>query len=406
MFCPHGVAVDNNPESEYFGRILATESMHSVTTKTLEAYISGTEANGAGIYAFSPDFQVIASAEGMNVFNGGNTFHTAFNDASYKSSAISVPFAPLRIRISDDGRIFATALDDYGVLLWEISQDLKTWTPLLSGTLNEGVLRNEAGQYLGGLMPSLEVVGSGEDLKLLALSCNKAGFTAYSGKNYFAHEYKIGTATTLTAAPDSLFSLDGVSSAIVANQASLVPDGQGGYWLGNSRSAADQVQLAHLNAQGKRDWYAETGGFYGGGGVMFKDGLLYIGKDRTSSSVGNFGIYSVNRDEQGVVTGIKQEFAVRCDGIGRNINDFAMDFGHNLFIVGNSNEKIEQFALPYDGENETPAAQKFAFYVGGEPTAITTINDELVPVEKVIRNGEVLIIRDGKTYNMMGQSVR
>lgn len=401
MYCPHGVAVDNNPESEYFGRILATESMHSVTSKTAQAYISGSEANGAGIYAFSPDFKVIASAEGKNVFNGGEVFKNTFT-----GYGAGTAFAPLRVRISDDGRIFATALDDRGTFLWELSQDLTTWTPLVSGTINEGVIRDNEGKFLGAFNAALEVAGSGEDLKLLALSCNGAGYQGYNGKNYFVHEYKIGTAKTLTAAPDSLFSLDGVSSTIVSNQASLVYDGQGGYWLGNSRSAADQVQLAHLNAEGKRDWYATAGGFYGGGGVMFKDGLLYVGKDRTSGSVGNFGIYTVNRDEQGVVTGIKEVFAVRCDGIGRNINDFAMDFGHNLFIVGNSNEKIEQFALPYDGENETPAAQKFAFFVGGDPTAITTINDELIPVEKVILNGQVLIIRDGKAYNMMGQIVR
>lgn len=401
MFCPHGVAVDNNPESEYFGRILATESMHSVTSKTAQAYISGSEANGAGIYAFSPDFKVIASAEGKNVFNGGEVFKNTFT-----GYGAGTAFAPLRVRISGDGRIFATALDDRGTFLWELSQDLTTWTPLVSGTINEGVIRDNEGKFLGAFNAALEVAGSGEDLKLLALSCNGAGYQGYNGKNYFVHEYKIGTAKTLTAAPDSLFSLDGVSSTIVSNQASLVYDGQGGYWLGNSRSAADQVQLAHLNAEGKRDWYATAGGFYGGGGVMFKDGLLYVGKDRTSGSVGNFGIYTVNRDEQGVVTGIKEVFAVRCDGIGRNINDFAMDFGHNLFIVGNSNEKIEQFALPYSGENETPAAQKFAFFVGGDPTAITTINDELIPVEKVILNGQVLIIRDGKAYNMMGQIVR
>ena len=52
----------------------------------------------------------------------------------------------------------------------------------------------------------------------------------------------------------------------------------------------------------------------------------------------------------------------------------------------------------------TPAAK--AYVLNLSPTTYVD-NVELAPeVEKVVRNGQVLIIRDGKTYNMMGQEIR
>lgn len=54
------------------------------------------------------------------------------------------------------------------------------------------------------------------------------------------------------------------------------------------------------------------------------------------------------------------------------------------------------------------AAWKVTCDTGEEPENPTVLDNTVVApqVEKVVRNGQVLIIRDGKTFNMMGQEVR
>ena len=100
---PRGLAIDTNPESEYFGRILVTESYHPV--KDLTNYVSSEK--GAGIYVFKPDF----TTEG-NVENGGLDFTNVL--------APKTGFMPWRVKISDDGRIFASSLE-YSILSFDRS---------------------------------------------------------------------------------------------------------------------------------------------------------------------------------------------------------------------------------------------------------------------------------------------
>ena len=54
------------------------------------------------------------------------------------------------------------------------------------------------------------------------------------------------------------------------------------------------------------------------------------------------------------------------------------------------------------------AAWKVTCDTGEEPENPTVLDNTVVApqVEKIVRNGQVLIIRDGKTYNMMGQEVK
>ena len=71
LYCPYGLAIDKNPESECFGRILVAEAKHNITpTNTTRDYIS--KSNGkvlAGIYTFQPDF----TTDRIRHF-GGNDF--------------------------------------------------------------------------------------------------------------------------------------------------------------------------------------------------------------------------------------------------------------------------------------------------------------------------------------------
>jgi uncharacterized repeat protein (TIGR02543 family) len=54
-----------------------------------------------------------------------------------------------------------------------------------------------------------------------------------------------------------------------------------------------------------------------------------------------------------------QQIAV--SGMGRNLNDFAVDYAENLYVIGSTGEMIRAFAMPYCGEKTTTARKEFTF---------------------------------------------
>ena len=356
LYCPHGLAIDKDPESEYFGRILVAEAMQGVPAS---GYV--TSGKGAGLYVFNPSFTTDSVA-----YKGGNDFTRILASNGYQ---------PWRVKISEDGRIFVSSLDLNGVAVWEVSKDLQTWTPVIAGT-NDATdynIYDAEGNFIAGLNCSMDVIGKGDDLKLLLYSTNNKGI-AFNQSGYRLDEYALGTATTWTGTPKNI--INGGAYGVVHTNVEFIYDGEGGYWFGGSRAGnAGQPNLVHINAAGEQDYYTEDAGLYGGDGVLVHNGMLFKGKARTSSTVGNFGVWTIGKDEAGKVT-LTEKWTVAANGIGRNLNEFAVDYAENLYVVGNSGEKIIAYALPYSGEVSTPAASKYAFTLESEPVYMV-VEDEI-----------------------------
>ena len=91
---------------------------------------------------------------------------------------------------------------------------------------------------------------------------------------------------------------------------------------------------------------------------------------------------------------------------------------NNVFTKAGSNVKIREYRAYVDmsevasEDTATPAPGRRLLRIGNanapqSPTGIEQItNDQLPITNKVIRDGRLLIIRDGKTYNAMGQIVK
>ena len=366
MYCPHGLAIDKDPESEYFGRILVADAMNIVKDKA--GYLGS--GIGAGLHAFNPSFTTDST-----VYTGGNDFTRILASNGYQ---------PWRVKISEDGRIFVSSLDLNGVVVWEVSKDLQTWTPVIAGT-NDATDHNiydADGNFVAGLNCSMDVTGKGEDLKLLLYSTNNKGI-AFNQSGYRLDEYALGTATTWTGLPKNI--LEGGKFGVVHTNVEFIYDGEGGYWFGGSRAGnAGQPNLVHINAAGEQDYYTEDASLYGGDGVLVHNGMLFKGKARTSGTVGNFGVWTIGKDADGKVT-LTEKWSVVADGIGRNLNEFAVDYAENLYVVGNSGEKIIAYALPYSGQVETPAAAKYAFQLP-EPLKMAGV------VKRAVQNGDEVIV--------------
>lgn len=366
LYCPHGLAIDKDPESENFGRILVADAMNVVKDKA--GYLGS--GIGAGLHVFNPSFTTDST-----VYTGGNDFTRILASNGYQ---------PWRVKISEDGRIFVSSLDLNGVAVWEVSKDLQTWTPVIAGT-NDATdynIYDADSNFVAGPNCSMDVIGKGEDLKLLLYSTNNKGI-AFNQSGYRLDEYALGTATTWTGTPTNI--INGGAYGLVHTNVEFIYDGEGGYWFGASRAGnAGQPNLVHINAAGEQDYYTEDAGLYGGDGVLVHNGMLFKGKARTSSTVGNFGVWTIGKDADGKVT-LTEKWTVAANGIGRNLNEFAVDYAENLYVVGNSGEKIIAYALPYSGEVTTPAASKYAFKLAA-PVAIVGV------VKRAVTVGESTVV--------------
>ena len=400
LYHPSAVDIDNNPENPTFGLILTNEGMHQV--KDVEGYIS--TGFGAGIFAFTPAFEPILNGDKPG-FNGGVEFTNGRADASG-----STAYSPRRIRISEDGRIFVTSLNTDGNYLWEVNpKNLDEWTSVFVGdSVNENFEVIDAdSNFIAAPNAGFDVRGAGEGLQLLMLSVSKSGFpSTYNQGSYKCYEYNLGTNQTWSTAP-SKFVFE--KYAINYTGVQVQYDNEGGVWMCQNRGQATEAQpsLMHVNAAGNID-YIELVNNRLNGGFRFNEDFTKVVvagiADGTAKSK-KATLYAVSKDEAGKPV-LTEELVIDMATVGNNLNDFAFDYAGNLYACGNSSEKIVAWAMPRtaDAVVATPAAK--AYVINLSPTTYME-NVELAPeVQKVVRNGQVLIIRDGKTFNMMGQEIR
>ena len=372
FYHPSSVDIDNNPENPTFGLILTNEAMQSVASKT-EGYISA--GFGAGIYAFTPAFEPITNGDKPG-FNGGKTFSTVKND-----------YAPRRIRISNDGRIFATAQDGSGEYLWEINpENLDEWTTVFQGTNDGYTLKDADGNFIAGTNSGFDVRGEGENLQLLMLSATLPGAQVGS---FACHVYDLGTATTWATAPTK--EIPGANYMLVTNQSNAQFDKDGGVWYIQYRGTTTEAEpgLVHINKDGVEDLkllrhYTRNAGFR----FNHDYSKVIIAGVTSGANERKATVYTVSEDENGAPV-LTEELVVNTTTLGGNLNDFAWDYAGNLYAVSNSNELIVAYTMPYSGLVATPAAAQYTFQVAGSnpdiewiemPLEITNLTTSEIPV--------------------------
>lgn len=286
----------------------------------------------------------------------------------YQGGGHNGGYQPWRVKISDDGRIFVSSLDKNGVAVWEVSKDLNTWTPVISGTndaTDYTIKKN--GNFFAGPNCSMDVIGSGEKLKLLLYSTSKDGMS-FTQSGYRLDEYALGTANTFTGTPTSILPdlITEGDFAVVHDHVEFIYDGEGGYWFGANRSndkSPTHPNLVHINSNGYEDYRDETSTFYGGAGVMVHKGMLFKGIERVNSDDGKFIVFTIGKQANGDIS-LTEKWRVTSSGLGRNHNEFSVDYAENLYIIGNAGEKIIAFRLPYSGSVTTPAPSQYSYELG------------------------------------------
>ena len=377
FYHPSSVDIDVNPENATFGLLLVNEGMQKV--KDVEGYVSS--GFGAGIFAFTPSFDLIPNGE-LPGNNGGIEFTTGRADA-----AGSTAYSPRRIRISEDGRIFVTSLNTDGNYLWEVDpNNFNEWNPIFKGTLNEQAeLITEDSAFIAAPNAGFDVKGSGENLQLAMYSVNIAGIgTAMSG--FRLDEYNLGTATEWTTAPSKNW-VDGLY-AINYTGTQVEYDNEGGLWIASYRGTANDANpgLVHINADGVEDakliWSNVRQA-----GIRFNNDFTKLVVAGNNGAAKKATIYAVSKDANGAPV-LTEETVVDMAAVGNNLNDFAWDYAGNLYACGNSAEKLIGWAMPYSGTVETPAAAKYAFQIGEPVEPVEMVGT----VKRAVQNDDEVIV--------------
>lgn len=377
FYCPHGIAIDTDPASDHFGRILVTETLNGKAGTSGRNYISKTDGKSgtikAGLYAFDAQFNLIGGQKGAP--------HTGSKDFTQKMGRFTSGYGnfdgghqPYQVKISDDGRIFVSCCDlqTNGTVVWELSKDLNTWTPIIQGTRgwSNYQLMNENGQFYAGFNCSMDVTGSGENLKLLLYSASQTGVRNHHADQFRLDEYPIGThkGSVWNGTINSIWAPGARKYGVVYDNVRVIYDGEGGYWLGANRATEkeNEPNLVHINAAGERDQYSYDYAFFGGPGIMLHTPTyegkgtqwMFKGMSQSTSSNGRFGIWKLSKNAEGN-TLRSRIWTVISKGLGRNHNEFAIDYAENLYVVGNFGERVMAFALPYGGVKTTPAKDHF-----------------------------------------------
>lgn len=372
FWSPYGIAVNNNTDSESFGRIIVTESQTSLPASGYHAS-TNDGGIGVGLYQFDQMMNPIKNSQGTYGFTAGMTMATG----RYPNDASAI-YDVKRLQFSDDGRLFVSRATTGASGLWELDPDNleNPATEIFKGTLGEnGYLTTADGAFMAGPAIGMSVYGSGSDLKV-AIFSEENGYVAGASSGARVDVYDLGTAQEWTAAPSQ--ELTSISGKYWVNpqtfNVQFDADGKGliaSQYRATPKDA--EPSYVHVNLETGLEDYKDITTVAGGAGMAWNvDKSLFA----MATGQGVVGIFTVTKDENGVPSFTKlYEFNTGC---GTNTNAIAFDYANNIYVASNSGELFKSFSLPREsGEVVVSAPSKYD----------VTISSDEYPAELYIIGG-------------------
>ena len=362
---PSDVKVDNNTESEFFGRVYVLNSI-------------GKAAEGRtttdGLYVLDATLADV-TGQGANAYNGGITWA--------ENSALTSVASPHRMALDEEGNIFVCDWSDGHSGAWYVAANNlnSEWKPVFGGTRNGDGLASEGGVSIHGSLSAIAVGGKGAERTLYTYD---EDYTT-GGTNSVLNSYKIGALANPWVAGPTTTRVNGTDGYTfnAVQKGYLQVDGNGGLWASQYRGGAASTHpaLVHYNAAGVPD-FAQT---IWNGKTNYSFAINQAG-DKIAVNTGSVILLGdVTYDDNGVPTVTMMDM-VEIEAEGETPYGLAFDVADNLYRVSSDVQYLQGFAWPKDNNScETKAPSKYTLNgtsaiedVTAGGVTVKTVGDELV----------------------------
>ena len=334
-----GVTVDNDPNSNEFGKVYVQMSLSGTTN---------SKAQTAGIFIFDQNLNSLNSDPNIGIAPTVPSGYT-FGDNRNK-------FHRLNINPNTGDLVYSYSVSDLPAVF----------------AINRKNMTGEVANLLSGVSGLSEITRTGahcfdKEGNLYILDIYPYSNTKYpQGWNGNGIIYKI---------------VDGVATKLVENSnwanesITLASDGRGGLWVSQYRGAMDGFyQLAHVTSKGVIDWYVNKNNTHGFEGHSYRGALAYDA-ERHILAQGRNSMVEVFQVAYDATTGVPTltKITTTPQVNKQHIDGLAFDYAGDLYVVNSGTEKFYKYTLP-TAENictvPAPKSQAIMF----TPQVTVTIN--------------------------------
>ena len=331
-----GNAVDNSPESPYFGRFYLVNRIGSANTSN-------------AIYAYTPEWQQIGDP-----ISGEYTLGN-----------------PFRLAIDQNGIVYLANWADgarsgvYKLNPETLSGDLEPF--FVGDHASNGTITNEAGEMMCTSTPSVFIAGTGADTHMY---CHLEDY------NNDIAQYNIGNADgtimeNWTAAPTRLW---GIGAKLASTHGAVIGESQdGGIWVVQNRSAGNNdagvPSIIYVNPEGTIVYnsgapdnpiHEHLSGTQYCAGAISSDGTELV----VNQPDGTLKFFEVEYNDGVPALNWKYDYK---HGTGNLVTQINYDYAGNLFV---SAGKLAILSLPTENNTTTTPAKKAYTVVTGEAQGI------------------------------------
>jgi hypothetical protein len=348
---PRGVAINNNPNSTYYGRVYVSNGRNSAT--------GGGRIMSDGIYVLNSDLTDTNITGGTGPYTAG----VAWQDAAAPVGPDTGGTSPFRLQVGSDDSVYITDWSDPHAGLWQATPDLSSAVEVLDST-------GRAASGLNGTHGSISdvvILGSGDSRVLWTADEDYIAGGASTGS---VLRYDIGATTTFSGDPSGVVYVDGATGAanrIINFENSIAVDNDGKLWLSQNRSnGTDKPSLIQVDpADGSVLWESLTSlgspdPLRGTEGMAFDPVNNVIALVATAQASPRNGLITIfDPVTKSVLTTFQFGATPVSTGSGNN-NDVAFDNSGNLYVTNRSGERLRVWSPPFgDISGKTYAGNAF-----------------------------------------------
>ena len=338
FYLPQGVAVDNNTDSEYFGRIYLAEA----TDGASDGQSDRTKAQKRGIFIFDQKLADLNPAANVGVLPANAA--TAMTDKTRQ--------AIHRVAVNPTNGQVAFA--------YNVSGSSAVWS------MNPANLSGNAINLIDNSITAANSICFDKDGALYVMDNANAG--SIGGQIYKEDE---NGKLNLFAAHNKDFQWANADNA-------LAPDGRGGLWIAQNRWAYDYPILSHINKEGEVDFAVKenlNGWFPSNYNSSYRGQLAYNEKEDVLAFGGNkvAALFKVTYDANGKPT--ITEKLMTTPELGTNIDGLAFDYAGDLYVASATAERFYKYVLPTNTNTCTVPAPESQIIMKEARYTVTVVAD-------------------------------